>query len=221
MKINILASGSSGNCYVIEDKQGNQMLLECGIKYEKIIPHIDFEMLDCLLTTHAHFDHSLCIDKFRDNLVDTYTTDNAIAGKPIKLKNWTILPIQMFHNINCFGYMIHNKIENKTILFATDTNGLPDIADRHFDCMMLECNYNYNKMLDNSQAKILSSDGYKNHMALEDLVEWLRVREVKPAHLVAIHISGNGNLDKDLAQQELSQFAHKFSFAKKGVIIEV
>lgn len=221
MTINVLASGSSGNCYVIEDIQGNQILLECGIKYEKIIPHIDYEKLDCLLTSHCHMDHSLCIDRFKDNLVDTFTTDNAIAGKPIKLKNWTILPIQMFHNVNCFGYMIQNKIENKTILFATDTNGLPDIADRNFDCMMLECNYNYNKMLDNSQAKLLYSDGYKNHMAMEDLVEWLRVRTRKPKHLLAIHLSNNSNLDKELAEQQLSQFAHKFSFAKKGVKVKI
>lgn len=54
MIIDILGSSSSGNCYVLTDNNGNQILLECGIKYEKIVPHIDFEKLDCLLLSHYH-----------------------------------------------------------------------------------------------------------------------------------------------------------------------
>ena len=131
------------------------------------------------------------------------------------------MPLQMFHNVDCLGFMIQNKSENKTIVFATDTNALPNIADRHFDCMMLECNYSYDKMLDNSQANKLTSDGYKNHMALETLVDWLRLRECKPTHLMAIHLSNNGNLDKDLAEQQLKQFATHFCFAQKGGTVEI
>ena len=127
----------------------------------------------------------------------------------------------MFHNVDCLGYMIQNKTENKTIVFATDTNALPNIADRHFDCMMLECNYNYDKMLDNSQANKIDNDGYKNHMCLEDLIDWLRFRENKPTHLVAIHMSNNGNLDKELAKTELSKFTENFYFAKKGESITI
>lgn len=36
MTIEILASGSAGNCYVLEDKDGNELLLECGIKFSEI-----------------------------------------------------------------------------------------------------------------------------------------------------------------------------------------
>lgn len=54
MIIDILGSNSSGNSYIIRDIHGNQLLLECGLKYETIIPHLDFERLDCLLLSHYH-----------------------------------------------------------------------------------------------------------------------------------------------------------------------
>ena len=54
MLLDVLASGSLGNCYILTDKSGSQLMIECGIKYEKIVPHIDFEKLDCLLLTHGH-----------------------------------------------------------------------------------------------------------------------------------------------------------------------
>lgn len=87
--------------------------------------------------------------------------------------------------------------------------------------MMLECNYNYDKVIENSQQGKLLNDGYKNHMALETLTQWLKVRESKPEHLMAIHMSTTGNLDKELAEKELKPYATNFYFAKKGMEIEI
>ena len=54
MNIKVLGSGSLGNAYIFTDNFQNQLLLECGIKYEKIIPHLDFEKLNCVLISHCH-----------------------------------------------------------------------------------------------------------------------------------------------------------------------
>lgn len=55
MVIDILGSNSSGNSYILTDIEGNQLLLEAGLKYEKISPFVDFEKLDCLLISHNHY----------------------------------------------------------------------------------------------------------------------------------------------------------------------
>lgn len=54
MIIDVLASGSKSNCYLLSDREENQLLIECGLKYENITPHINFSKLDCLLLTHYH-----------------------------------------------------------------------------------------------------------------------------------------------------------------------
>lgn len=54
MEMNILKSGSSGNCIVLTDIKGNQILLDCGIKYSLIVPHIDFANLNFICMSHCH-----------------------------------------------------------------------------------------------------------------------------------------------------------------------
>lgn len=222
MTIEILASGSSGNAYIIEDKEGNQLLLECGIKFQEICKHINFEKLDCVLVGHIHRDHFMSHKEFEEACISVYSPLNTQAGNGnlIDLKHWHILSVPLTHNVECYGFYVYNKVEKKYLLYCSDTTSLPNIADRPFDCMLLECNYNYDKVIENAQNGKLTNDGYKNHMALEDLVKWLRVRECKPKHLVAIHLSNNGNIDKDLVLRELKPFGENVRLAKKGVKIE-
>lgn len=221
MTIEILGSSSAGNAYILEDKDGNQLLLECGIKFQEISKHVDFERLDCVLASHVHADHFLSHKDFEEACIDVYSPLNCKVGEEIKLYAWSIIPMPLTHNIECYGYLIYNKVECARIAFCTDTTTLPKISDRRIDCMLLECNYNYDKVIENAQNSKLTNDGYKNHMALEDLVQWLRVREYKPKHLVAIHLSNNGNIDKDLVLRELKPFAENLYLAKKGVKIEI
>lgn len=222
MSIEVLASGSSGNCYILTDREGNQLLLECGIKFDKIMPHIDFERMHSVLVTHHHSDHFLCADKFKELDINVWSPEN-VEDRNILISNssWEIMAVRLYHNIECLGYIIRSIKENKRLLFMTDTTIFPTIADKPFDCMMLECNYNYDKVIENAREGKLKNDGYKNHMALEDLVQWLRVRECKPKHLMAIHLSQSGNIDKELVEKELSPFAENFYIAKRGLKVEL
>lgn len=55
MEIKVIASGSSGNCYVIKDGV-TTILLECGVKYDRILKGVDYIIANvsgCLLS-HSH-----------------------------------------------------------------------------------------------------------------------------------------------------------------------
>ena len=54
MKLNVLGSGSSGNCIIVSDSQGNQLMLDCGLRYETILPKIDIQKLNCICISHYH-----------------------------------------------------------------------------------------------------------------------------------------------------------------------
>lgn len=55
MLINVIQSGSKGNCTILTDKNDNQLILDCGIRYENISKNIkDFCKLDGLFITHEH-----------------------------------------------------------------------------------------------------------------------------------------------------------------------
>ena len=217
MKIKVLGSSSAGNCYILEDKDGNQLLLECGLKYEQIAPHLNFEKLDFVLLSHFHKDHSLSKQELEQAMVTIYSPENTAVGMTTSTGHWLVRPIELQHNTQCFGYLITNRVEQKWICFCTDTMVLPRIADVPFDLMMLECNYNFDKVIENARDGKLINDGYKNHMALENLTQWLS----KSKNLMAIHLSEHGNLDKELMVEQLTPLADKFYIAKKGVEIEI
>lgn len=54
MMTNIIHSGSDGNCVVVTDKEENQIILDCGINYELILPYIKIRQLNCVCTSHIH-----------------------------------------------------------------------------------------------------------------------------------------------------------------------
>ena len=54
MFVKILNSGSDGNCCVVQDRQGNQLLLDCGLSYDKIIKNVNFSMLNAVCLSHIH-----------------------------------------------------------------------------------------------------------------------------------------------------------------------
>lgn len=56
MRLKCIGSGSDGNCYALKDKNGDILLLDCGISEKDIKVGIDFnisKVVGCLVT-HAH-----------------------------------------------------------------------------------------------------------------------------------------------------------------------
>ena len=59
MRINCIATGSSGNLYEILDSKGNSMLLEAGVPRDKFIKYrVGVTPPEMLMITHSHGDHS-------------------------------------------------------------------------------------------------------------------------------------------------------------------
>lgn len=57
------------NCYLLTDNDGNAVLFDCSIKWEKIseILKNDKAELKAVFMTHGHHDHRECMDELRKN----------------------------------------------------------------------------------------------------------------------------------------------------------
>lgn len=57
------------NCYLITDNQGNAVLFDCSIKWEKIKAILDNDnaQLRAVFMTHGHHDHRECMQELREN----------------------------------------------------------------------------------------------------------------------------------------------------------
>ena len=62
MELQVISTGSTGNCYVLWD-EGKALLLDAGISIQRIMRAINFQaerVMGCLVT-HEHGDHCLAV----------------------------------------------------------------------------------------------------------------------------------------------------------------
>lgn len=208
MSIKVLASGSAGNCYLLETEK-ETLMLECGIRYRDILKGLNFDLnkvVGCLVS-HEHGDHSKAINEIMNAGVDIYMSAGTKEGisfkshathrinivehrKRYKIGEFDIVPFNVEHDTKePLGFLIFHKELGK-ILFATDTYYLRNTF-KDVDHILIECNYS-EEILDEIppyRARVL-----KSHMSLETLKEALKTWDLrKTKDITLIHISeGNG-----------------------------
>jgi len=208
MSIKVLASGSSGNCYLLETEK-ETLIIECGIRYRDILKGLNFDLnkvVGCLIS-HEHGDHSKAINEIMNVGIDVYMsvgTKEGIDfkssathrinivkhGKRYKIGGFDVVPFNVEHDVSePLGFLLQHKELGK-ILFATDTYYLRNTF-KNVDHILIECNYSEDILeeIPPYRARVL-----KSHMSLETLKETLKTWDLsRIKDITLIHISeGNG-----------------------------
>src|SRR5690625_3088496 len=155
IKIKTLASGSSGNAYLITDGH-TPLLLECGISFREIQVATKFQtgnIAGCLIS-HEHKDHTKGLKDVLRAGIDVYASQGTIDQegirhhrlKPIKARGqftigtWKILPFDVEHDVaEPLGFLLMNQ-QGEKLLFATDTHYVR-YRFKGLTHIMVECNY--------------------------------------------------------------------------------
>lgn len=229
MKIRSLASGSSGNCYTVNDGFSS-LLIECGIRIGEIRQGCDFKLskMDACLISHEHGDHCKSVKDIMKAGIDCYATagtweainlpgkhhrQHTIAPtKQFKIGSWAIMPFETEHDANePVGFLMASSTGAK-VLYLTDSyycryrfGGLTHV--------MVECNYHYPILLDNIEAGLVSPAQKKrilrSHFSLENVITFLcacDLSRVEEIHL--LHLS-NDNSDEAVFQSEVEKATGK------------
>lgn len=218
--IKVLASGSSGNCYIIQAGE-EKLLLECGIDYRNILKGLNYSIkgvVGCLIT-HKHSDHCKSFKWALENISKVYAPlevlekfqcKNFHKGKiaenkdMFRLGGFTIMPFSCQHTNSdtspCenLGYLIQHKEIGK-VLFATDTYYLK-YKFKDVDHILIECNYSEETIeaLEPHEQRV-----FKSHMSLETLKEALKTWDLtKTKDITLIHLSQN-NGDPERFKKEI------------------
>jgi len=220
MKFKTIASGSSGNCYLLETDEGS-LLIEAGIPIKKIKQALNFDFYDvqgCLIT-HEHGDHAKSAKDIVKLGIDVYGSKGTFKAlnyighrfvpmtpkKPEFIGNFEVMGFDVEHDVaEPFGFLIKHK--EKKLLFATDTyylrykfTGLTHIA--------IECNYVRSVMEDLLDKGLIDINRVartmKSHLSLENLVEFIKANDLsKVEELHLLHLS-DGNSDINIIQDEV------------------
>ena len=114
MKLQILGSDSSGNCYILKGEK-ESLVLECGVRFSEFKKQTNFVLhnLKSVLISHFHFDHSGYWRDFHNSGVPVYASvetakqldfekefnTNIFTNiKPFSVSNFKILPFDVPHD---------------------------------------------------------------------------------------------------------------------------
>ena len=207
MDITPIASSSSGNAYLISDGV-TILLIEAGVKLDRITEKIDLTSIRACLITHEHGDHagySKQIAKWMPIYSSKGTFDCLDFGvynyqkyilklsKMETIGSFKVIPIKAFHDAKePFAYLLKSTITDEKLLFATDTRYLENTFEE-LDYVMIECNYDElvlkyryeNGDITKTQYKRL----YGSHMSLQNCIKFIqandmsRIKEIYLMHL--------------------------------------
>lgn len=227
IRIKTLASGSSGNAYLIDDGH-SQLLLECGINFKDIQIALNFKTSDIsgCLVSHEHKDHSKGIKDVLRAGIDVYTSQGTADAEGIKhhrlkiieskktysIGTWKVLPFDVEHDVNePLGFLLMNEVGDK-LLFATDTyyvryrfKGLTHI--------MVECNYSMDILEENIASgrvhKAMKRRLLKSHFSLENVKEFLKANDLSKVQEIHLMHLSNDNSDEARFKREIQELTGK------------
>jgi phosphoribosyl 1,2-cyclic phosphodiesterase len=213
--IQVIASGSTGNCYRVTDGH-TILMLECGLKLRDIRQAFGFRLsdVDACLVTHEHMDHAKSVKEIMAAGIDCYVSSGtaaklSLSGHRLKIKKaletfsvctFKIKPFMVKHDAaEPFGFLIQSRSDK--LVFLTDSYYCP-YRFRGVTHWMIECNYDREILAKNIESGF-TSPAIKNRLEKSHF-EFSRVKEffmaqdtsrTREIHL--IHVSrGNGDPER-------------------------
>lgn len=227
LEAHVLASGSDGNCTVIES-DGEAIVIDAGISCKAILKQMDQEGVDrdiirAILITHEHGDHVKGAGPLARKLGVPVMCNEATFSM-LSLGNVDYVPIDPTGSFDV-GHLhitplptVHNAIQpcayytqadDRSVLLATDTGRLTfqiEAALRDADIAIIEANYDSKMLADGpypySLKQLIGSE--RGHMCNVDTAEAIgRTMTDSRRQLFLAHLSRTNN-EPDLARETVA-----------------
>jgi len=216
-----IASGSSGNCiYVASD--GCKLLVDAGISLKRIEDAlrtlgVSGRQIDGILVTHSHGDHiggvASFVKKYGTTVYCHADTARALYGKTgvtlqrkiveiyendFFVKDITVSPFAVSHDVHCLGYSLYNA--GGKISIATDLGHICSVVINRIagsDIVLIEANHCEQVLKNNPKyhirlkERILSRRGHLSNHCCAAAITQLAKSGVK--QVILGHLSENNN----------------------------
>lgn len=217
--IKVLASGSKGNCYLMDNGE-TKLLLDAGIPFNQIQIGCDFRVSDIsgCLVSHRHGDHAKAIKDLLKRGINVYgpkdlqnINPQISVLKPLikySIGSFMIVPFELTHDVECYGYQI-NSIGKQKLVYITDT-AYVRYTFSELTHVMIEANYDTEIIRKNTLNMDingnLASRIIQSHMDIKTVEEFLDANDLsKLQQVYLLHLSdSNSNADefKDRIQKK-------------------
>lgn len=208
MKLKCIATGSTGNCYLLTSNSGETLILDCGIPIKEIKKGLDWNIKDVVgvLCTHKHLDHSKSVKDFRQMGIRIYGLySKAVPMRTMKIGEFTVKPFDLttidgsWTHTNAdgtpcpiFGFLITHPEMGK-MLYITDCEV---IKWKFKDINHILLGVNYDKdLVDTDNPKV--NHVFRGHLSIDTACDFVKAnRSDSLQNVIMCHLSAE-NADRD------------------------
>lgn len=225
MKLKCIATGSTGNCYLLTSNSGETLILDCGIPIKEIKKGLNWNITGVVgaICTHSHQDHSKSVKDLNNMGIPVCTPyKNLLMSQFLPNSYFTVRTFDLttvdgrWTHTNadgtecpCYGFLITHKEMGK-LLYVTDTEL---IKWRFKDINHILLGVNYDKDLvdtDNPKANHV----FRGHLSIDTACDFVRANDSDSLqNVIMCHLSSE-NSDKD-------SFIAKMKNAVNGANVDV
>lgn len=188
MTLKCLGSGSSGNCYILEN-DNEALIIEAGVSFLEVKKALDFNIRKIVgvVVSHSHGDHSKFIGEYGKAGIPVFKPYNEEIASPLSVKygGFGVKAFRLVHDVPCYGFYIQHS-EIGRLVYASDTEYIK-YRFQNLNHILVECNYS-KELIDNEAAN--RSHVLRGHMELQTTLEFLRVNNNPDLrNVVLLHMS--------------------------------
>lgn len=242
MKLRVLSSGSSGNCYILSSNTG-RLILDCGLPWPQIQRGLDYDLSDVIgcLVSHEHKDHckgvkeaSLAgIDCYMSmgtaqqmESVKNYRLKPVISGMQFDVGNFSVIPFDTQHDSEQpLGFLVQYQPTGEKLLYLTDSYYCKYRFNR-LNYILIECNYIKETLDANIEAGLIDPAMkprlLQSHFSLENVKGFLKANNLSQCRkIILIHLSAANSHAERMVREIQELTGIETVVADSGLVVEL
>lgn len=217
MKLKCIATGSSGNCYLLQAGSGETLILDCGIPIKEIKKGLDWNIKDVVgvLCTHQHSDHNKSLKDFINMGIPVFAPYLSLES----MKMETEFNIRMFDLTTIDGSWTHTNADGTPcpiygflithremgrMLYITDCE-LIKWKFRDINHILLGVNYDKD-LVDTDNPK--ANHVFRGHLSIDTACDFVKANYSDSLqNVIMCHLSSE-NADRDSFIEKMKKVAY-------------
>jgi phosphoribosyl 1,2-cyclic phosphodiesterase len=224
MLLRTIATGSSGNSYVLISNTGEILLLDLGVSEKTIKKGIDWKISNVVGTviSHGHKDHSLSVEDFKSMGIPIFAPYLGDSCKSMNMGGFTVKPFDLttidgsWTHTNAdgtpcpiFGFLITHPEMGK-MLYITDCEVIK-WKFKSINHILLGANYDKD-LVDTDNPK--ANHVFRGHLSIDTACDFVKANNSDSLqNVIMCHLSSE-NADKD-------SFIEKMKNAVNGANVDI
>lgn len=238
MKLKVLSSGSSGNCYILESDT-EALIVEAGVPFREVKVALGFNVRKIVgvVVSHVHKDHSKYIAEYEKAGIRSFTPYEFSSHETaecnymgnFRIKDFALTDKNgVFKHTNpdgsectCYGFYITHK-DIGSMVYVSDTELVKwNFKKQRLNHILLEANYS-DDLIDNEAVN--REHVLRGHMSLQTALDFISTND-NPAlrNVVLLHLSDNNADSEQFLQKtrETVKYGADCYIAGKGLEVDL